>query len=458
MNGDFILWSLVNSRINNFSSENYFSNFILFIVITLYMFKDYIFLLREYIYNFFPRPQKLIFESEERNFDRFDGSYRPLLDYILENHQDKVKCFKQENFKNYKGDGEIRDIGCYYVPEQKNCFLVDESKKIYVYVYNYKKEKTKYRDETDYRKVSVLELYSYYSSMKDLISFEKKIVDNWNNQMEKKYKKNKYIFSLSWENEQLCVTENTWSSFATFENSFFPKKEDIVKKIDYFLHNREDYIRKGNPYTLGILLYGLPGGGKTRFIKQLINHTGRHAVEIDLKGNFDFGCLKNILNSQDIGNGIKIPTNKKIFIFEDIDASTKKLKNREKPETEPDVVVLDKENKVKHVMDHKNTLSTFLNIMDGVKEADGRICIFTTNYIDKIDPAVFRPGRIDIKIKVKKLNIEEVYQMCKIYWKEEFNYKLEDLKCDVHDKYTSAMLNGLFKSVSTFDQIKSELI
>ena len=48
--------------------------------------------------------------------------------------------------------------------------------------------------------------------------------------------------------------------------------------------------------------------------------------------------------------------------------------------------------------------------------------------------------------------------MCKMYWGEEFDYNVDDLMCNIHNKYTSAMINGLFKSVSTFDQIKDELI
>ena len=400
MNRDFVLWSLFNNKINNFSSDDYFSNFLLFIVITLYMFKDYIMLSKFSIYKLFPQPNKLIFESEDKHFDRFDGSYRPILDYVLENHQQKVKCFRQENFTNYRGEDQGSERGSYYIPDQKNHILIDEEKKIYVYIYDYQIEKHTINDRKEYKKIRVLEIYSYYSSMEVLLLFEKEIVERWKNQMDQKYKQKKYIFSLSWENENLCVKENTWSSFATFDNSFFPQKETIVQKIDYFLQNKQEYIKRGNPYTLGILLYGLPGGGKTRFIKQLLNHTGRHAVEIDLKGDFDFSCLKTTLNGQDIGNGIKIPTEEKIFIFEDIDAGTKKLKNREEEET--NIIIIKKEEEIKCVVENKNTLSTFLNIIDGVNEANGRICVFTTNYIDKIDPAVFRPGRIDIKIEVKK--------------------------------------------------------
>ena len=453
MSLDFMIMSVINSKINNFSSQDYFTNFLLFIFFLFMLFRDYDININFSISSFLSQPNKLRFESEQRDFITFEGSYRPILDYISEKHQKDVKCFRQENLVKAHEDQHSKDTS-YYVPENRSKILIDKEKQIYVQMYTYKKEKYKFRDEKSYKIINGLEMYSYYSSMETLLKLEKKIVSQWKNQMEKKYKDNTYIFSLWWENS-LHVKENLWSSSATFENSYFPNKKQIIKKIDYFLNNKTQYLKRGNPYTLGILLYGLPGGGKTRFIKQLLNYTKRHAVEIDLSNNFDFKALKNILNSQDIGNGIKIPTEDKIFIFEDIDAATKKLKSREENDT---IIVKKGSDEIKVIEEEKNTLSTFLNILDGVSEASGRICIFTTNHIEKIDSAVFRPGRIDIKIEVKKLNIEEVYEMCSTYWKEEFHYNLKELKSSINEKYTSAMLNGLFKSVSNFEEIKDLLI
>jgi len=43
-----------------------------------------------------------------------------------------------------------------------------------------------------------------------------------------------------------------------------------------------------------------------------------------------------------------------------------------------------------------------LNVLDGILEIDGRMLIITTNYPEKIDEALLRPGRIDIKIELKE--------------------------------------------------------
>ena len=40
-----------------------------------------------------------------------------------------------------------------------------------------------------------------------------------------------------------------------------------------------------------------------------------------------------------------------------------------------------------------------LEVLDGMMERDGRMLIITTNYPEKLDEALIRPGRIDLKVK-----------------------------------------------------------
>ena len=49
-------------------------------------------------------------------------------------------------------------------------------------------------------------------------------------------------------------------------------KDKIISEIKFFLENEDWYKEKGIPYNLGILLFGKPCGGKTRFIKQILNY------------------------------------------------------------------------------------------------------------------------------------------------------------------------------------------
>jgi chaperone BCS1 len=42
------------------------------------------------------------------------------------------------------------------------------------------------------------------------------------------------------------------------------------------------------------------------------------------------------------------------------------------------------------------TFSGFLNALDGVASGEERIVFMTTNHIEKLDPALIRPGRVDV--------------------------------------------------------------
>ena len=48
------------------------------------------------------------------------------------------------------------------------------------------------------------------------------------------------------------------------------------------------------------------------------------------------------------------------------------------------------------------SFSGLLNALDGVASQEGRIFILTTNHIDRLDDALIRPGRCDVKVKVRK--------------------------------------------------------
>ena len=57
-------------------------------------------------------------------------------------------------------------------------------------------------------------------------------------------------------------------------------------------------------------------------------------------------------------------------------------------------------------------LTTILNIFDGIMTPDGLVFIITTNTIDKLDPALFRPGRIDLCLEIKPIGYDLIKKMC----------------------------------------------
>ena len=347
------------------------------------------------------------------------------------------------------------------------------------------KEKSRYNERTDFKDIYTLKLLSKKLSILE--------IEKWIEERVKEYKK--YLISKSLDNQLLLsitynidkkniqVESSIWESSITFANSYFNNKDKIVKQIDFFLNNKDYYLEKGIPYNMGILLHGEPGCGKTRFIKQLINYTGRHAIDIKLNDSFDFDKLKNIIYKEEIKEDYIIPQNKRIIIFEDIDAVGKTFKDR-KLENECDIppepnlnlkfddnnielidkTPLKKKNKpemldskfleiIKDKSTRDNNLALFLNMIDGINECSGRIIVMTTNRINYLDKAIIRPGRIDLLIECKKCDKDDIYCLIKNFWNIEVKYS--SIKDDAVDKYTSAELINSFRSTDKFEDIKN---
>ncbi len=112
---------------------------------------------------------------------------------------------------------------------------------------------------------------------------------------------------------------------------------------------------------------------------------------------------------------------KKIIVFEDIDCIGDIVLSREhKKEKDAEkypIISMDPVTKVCEVpkikIDDPITLDDILNLWDGIRETPGRILILTSNHYDKLDPALKRPGRIDITLELTNASrpvIGEIYQ------------------------------------------------
>jgi ATP-dependent 26S proteasome regulatory subunit len=54
-----------------------------------------------------------------------------------------------------------------------------------------------------------------------------------------------------------------------------------------------------------------------------------------------------------------------------------------------------------------SALQVLINTLDGLNTPHGLIVFITTNYKDRLDPALIRPGRIDCDIEVEALDREQ---------------------------------------------------
>ena len=353
-------------------------------------------------------------------------------------------------------------------------------------IYRQEEDERNRDDRIRYKHLVTLRVYSQKKNLQELQDYISNQVDVYKNFLKSKSLSDQLLVTVDYntsesnsrrrgedeDNGNLKVSYSKWDSNITFENSWFNSKIKHLKTIKFFLENEEWYKKRGQPYNLGILLYGEPGGGKTRFIKQLMNFTKRHGIDVKLHNKFDFEQLRKIIQTEKIGSDLIIPQDKRIIIFEDIDAVGDIIKDRDIKTQELDDFI--KENNTKEssttkdmnnlVLKEKkqelnsNHLSNFLNILDGLHECSGRIIIMTTNKPEYLDRALIRPGRIDMKIEFKKCNTLDIYEMSKLYWEDEFVYELSDIKKDLDYKYTSAELINNFRSVNTFEEIKDLII
>ena len=280
-----------------------------------------------------------------------------------------------------------------------------------------------------------LEIISSIKDTRYLINFINECEDNYIKYIRENIIKNRLIIDISWNKKDsvIKIEESKWQSNVNFENRFFENKELILQKIDFFLDNKTWYTEKGIPHTLGILLWGEPGCGKTGFIKALANHAkcyDKHIINITLSSKFDLTQLNKIIFSDQISNNLIIPLDKRIIVFEDIDCMDEIVNERESDKSKPDCC-----NNKKYNCDNKkdilteslhklvleelpdnNNLSYLLNILDGLKESEERIIIMTTNHPDKLDKALIRSGRVDINVQFKKASSTEINDIIKFFW------------------------------------------
>ncbi|XP_034581004.1 AAA-ATPase At3g50940 [Setaria viridis] len=173
-------------------------------------------------------------------------------------------------------------------------------------------------------------------------------------------------------------------------------KRSIVADLDRFLKRKEYYQRIGKAWKRGYLLYGPPGTGKSSLVAAMANYLRFNLYDLDLSEVYNNTTLQRLLNSM---------PNKSILVIEDIDCCFSAASRKEKNDSDHIHYRSGRGNsEVSYVLSRikkpRITLSGLLNFIDGLWSTSGeeRIIIFTTNYKDRLDPALLRPGRMDMHV------------------------------------------------------------
>ncbi|KAK4048218.1 Complex III assembly protein translocase and chaperone [Microbotryomycetes sp. JL201] len=150
-------------------------------------------------------------------------------------------------------------------------------------------------------------------------------------------------------------------------------KERIVDDVQRFMQRGRWYFDRGIPYRRGYLLYGPPGSGKSSFIQALAG-----SLEYNI-------CVLNLsergLTDDKLNHLLANAPERSIVLLEDIDAA-----------------FAGRQQSGEQGFSGNVTFSGLLNALDGVASSTSqRIMFLTTNHIEKLDPALIRPGRVDLK-------------------------------------------------------------
>ncbi len=178
----------------------------------------------------------------------------------------------------------------------------------------------------------------------------------------------------------------------------FEGKDAIIQLIQDFQAGKSAFP------VMSMLLHGPPGTGKTSLIRAIATLTGRSILYVKLSQIESLDQGIEIFHSEKyyVGNcdsTIKLPASKKLIVIEDIDADCLSIIEDRKVKKEEKESGTDFE-KLVTSMRIKLTLSDILNLFDGIFNQEETFIMMTTNYPEKIDEALLRPGRVAINLKL----------------------------------------------------------
>lgn len=218
----------------------------------------------------------------------------------------------------------------------------------------------------------------------------------------------------------LGFNKHRFASTKTFANLCGRHVRELERRVAFFLDNEAWYAAKGVPYQLGVMLSGESGTGKSSAIRAIARRTGRHVVSVNLANVSTAGQLKRLFQSDELhvcGSSddqsepvpMHVPIHKRLYVLEELDALGAAVLQRGKKASATDAAGQDTA-----ALPDELTLGELLTLLDGGVEMPGRIVVFTTNYPERLDRALVRPGRIDIHVRfglASAADLAELYAM-----------------------------------------------
>lgn len=197
-----------------------------------------------------------------------------------------------------------------------------------------------------------------------------------------------------------------WAKRSMDSMSLNTEGRALLEDVKNFISSKSEslYERLGVPYKRNFLLHGPPGTGKTSMIRSIASEIGYNVSTI----HFD-PSLTDIKFMRAVQT---IPENS-ILLLEDIDHIFQERKKND---------------------EHKNaiTFSGLLQVLDGFGSQYKLITMITTNFIEVLDKALIRRGRIDKMVEFKYANRDQIHHMYQRFLPEkmeQFTDFYKHIKC-----------------------------
>lgn len=191
--------------------------------------------------------------------------------------------------------------------------------------------------------------------------------DNWS-RLEVRNKKHHHISPLNpdFGNQEQFVTNEVYSSI-----------DDVFQSM---LAGKENYTLAGKPFKETILLYGPPGTGKSSIIRHFAAKYNLNITKCDPDMILDL-----FVNARSTAKP-------EVVVIEDFDSAE----------------FLCKEKSSSVLTENALDYSDFINWLDGIQPLNNVIIFLTTNCIEKIIESVVRGGRVNRKILMPLLTVDQI--------------------------------------------------
>lgn len=249
------------------------------------------------------------------------------------------------------------------------------------------------------------------------------------------------IDQFKWEEPENSIgiynlTKNGWERMANIVRRPLSSvcidpeiKDHLVGKIDRFVNEKEWFASKGLPHKLTVLLYGIPGSGKTSLVQAIASHYKRNIMVMDL----------SVLTNSGLQMAIAALPKGSLLLLEDIDASTAAVNTRSVAPTQVKSSVEElkpssgemtpvargesSDNDTKYGTPIQGfglnrdddsgwglTLSGLLNALQGVIALDDVMVMMSTNHPEKLDPALIRSSRVDCRYEIGAMKSAQIHE------------------------------------------------